>query len=89
MEAAIGFEPMIRALQARALPLGYAAEVAQTNLGAARPLQGGNPMGPRRQSSASSAANPRGNSTHCPARGTPTTPVEEKSTADRNSAWGP
>ncbi len=25
MEAAIGFEPMIRALQARALPLGYAA----------------------------------------------------------------
>ena len=67
MEAAIGFEPMIRALQARALPLGYAAEVAQTNLGAARPLQGGNPMGPRRQSSASSAANPRGNSTHCPA----------------------
>ena len=26
MEAATGFEPVIRALQARALPLGYAAE---------------------------------------------------------------
>ena len=26
MEAATGFEPVIRALQARALPLGYAAQ---------------------------------------------------------------
>ena len=89
MEAAIGFEPMIRALQARALPLGYAAEVAQKSAGAMLPMRGGNSMGPRRQSSASSAANLRGNPTHCPAIKIPTSPLAEKSTADKNSAWGP
>ncbi len=89
MEAAIGFEPMIRALQARALPLGYAAEVAQMSVGAMLPLRGGNAMGARSQSSASWEANPRGNSCQWPAMRTPTLPLAEKSTADRNSAWGP
>ena len=37
MEAAPGFEPGIRALQARALPLGYAASSRATFRGPAAP----------------------------------------------------
>ena len=36
MEAATGFEPVIRALQARALPLGYAASMGARRARAVR-----------------------------------------------------
>lgn len=86
MEAAIGLEPMIRALQARALPLGYAAALPQELREQRLQERGFTAMRLDRQSLPSDSSSAEGISCHSPATRIMARPSGDNSAAASNSA---
>ena len=86
MEAAIGFEPMIRALQARALPLGYAARLPLELRERSLQERGITAMRHDRQSLPSGSSSAKGSGCHSPATQIMARPSGANSAAASNSA---